>query len=179
MQEPKWMWSHDQTFEISGKTLELFLHLKNSILSHPESQNIIMAAQLNELLGKVVEEGIKSGKITDGENKIPTDLNHYSSSFNQAKSLKLITGLDYLLSDGEKTKEVEYTITKVSEPVWFGDYWISQEELDIWKALEEEGATAATWGYIHGTMHHLGDHSSGGMLSASMNPGYIMWIKYK
>lgn len=40
-----------------------------------------------------------------------------------------------------------------------------------------EGAPSMTWGYVDGREHHLGFAKSQGMSSASMNPGYTIWME--
>lgn len=40
-----------------------------------------------------------------------------------------------------------------------------------------KGEPSMTWGYIHGTRHHLGFAASQGMSSANMLPGYKIWMK--
>lgn len=176
-EQPKnWQWPHDQIFEISGKTLELFLHLKNSILSNPESQKVIMALQLDELLQKVVEDGIKSGKITDGS-KIPTELNHWYQLSKDPEQFRKLFGFGIIPSN-EVGSLQEHEILDRGETIWMGDYWIPQAELKLLQELPEN-ADAITFGYMEGLTHHLGDLASGGMYSSNNSPGYTMWIMYK
>jgi hypothetical protein len=181
---PEWRWNAEETFEVSGKIFQEMLALKNEVLNNPETNKIILAIALDEQLNKVFEKGIQDGKIRDNSikeeevQKIPTDQNHYSSSLRIGDTFKEVTGMG-VLEDTEGAQEVEHTITNQGEKVWFGDYWIPQAELDIWKDLKEKGVNSATMGYINGRSHFLGNVANQGMSSASMNPGYVMWISYK
>lgn len=169
-----WQWAHDTTFEVSGKTLELFLHLKNSILSNPESQKVIMALQLDELLQKVVEEGIKSGKITDGS-KVPTELNHWSQLQGDSEKLRELFGLG-TLPQGTKGEITTYSILNQGYPIWIGDYWIPEEEYKIINSLSDE-LEYIQFGYVQGQSHHLGKIADKYESPKSNTPGYQFWIE--
>lgn len=45
------------------------------------------------------------------------------------------------------------------------------------REVRQEGAPSMTWGYVDGRQHHLGHAASQGMSSASMEPGYTMWME--
>lgn len=153
-----WQWPHDQIFEISGKTLELFLHLKNSILSNPESQKVIMALQLDELLQKVVEDGIKSGKITDGstpiEVPVANDQNHYSVLRSKdPETLSKILGMTFD-KDLDKDGSSESLILDAGEPKWYDGYWIPESEVNILNNLRQSGVTKINFGWVNGVEKH-------------------------
>lgn len=177
---PQWTWSPEEKFEISGQTLQNFLNLKNEVLNSPETPKIVLALALNEELNKVVQKSIEDGKIVD-VNRIPTELNHYSALLRHdsvKKDLGDITGLEYIKGDWKGTT-VEHTITNQGEKIWINGYWIPKAELDLYQELKEQGAKVFRFGYITGRQHYLGDVASGGMTSASMHSGYILWIEYQ
>ena len=45
------------------------------------------------------------------------------------------------------------------------------------REVRQEGAPSMTWGWVDGREHHLGFAASQGMQSASMEPGYKMWME--
>lgn len=45
------------------------------------------------------------------------------------------------------------------------------------REVRQAGAPSMTWGYINGRQHHLGHPASQGMDSASMDPGYTIWME--
>ena len=75
----------------------------------------------------------------------------------------------------------EYGRNKKSTPVFMvfdvsptgGD----QMSSDNIREVRPKSAPSMTWGYIDGTYHHLGHAKSQGMSSASMFPGYKIWMK--
>lgn len=48
---------------------------------------------------------------------------------------------------------------------------------DTIREVRQEGAPSMTWGYINGRQHYLGQQRSQGMDSASMDPGYKIWME--
>lgn len=45
------------------------------------------------------------------------------------------------------------------------------------REVRQAGAPSMTWGYVNGRQHHLGHQASQGMDSASMDPGYTLWME--
>ena len=45
------------------------------------------------------------------------------------------------------------------------------------REVRQEGQPSMTWGYVDGRRSHLGFAASQGMQSASMNPGYTLWME--
>lgn len=45
------------------------------------------------------------------------------------------------------------------------------------REVRQAGAPSMTYGYVDGRQHHLGHQASQGMNSASMDPGYLLWME--
>ena len=75
---------------------------------------------------------------------------------------------------------VEFGQNKKSTPV-FMVFNVSPESdgsmVNNIREVRMEGRPSMTWGYIHGTAHHLGFARSQGMESANKFPGYELWMK--
>jgi hypothetical protein len=75
---------------------------------------------------------------------------------------------------------VEFGQNKKSTPI-FMVFNVSPESdgsmVNNIREVRMEGRPSMTWGYIHGTAHHLGFARSQGMESANKFPGYELWMK--
>lgn len=60
-------WNPDETFSISGREFGLILNTLRSILNTEQAQQIILAHKTNEILERIMEENVKSGKIIEKE----------------------------------------------------------------------------------------------------------------
>ena len=60
-------WNPDETFNISGREFGLILNTIRTILSTEQAQHILLANKTNEILEKIMEENVKSGKIIEKE----------------------------------------------------------------------------------------------------------------
>lgn len=58
-------WNPDETFSISGREFGLILNTVRSVLNTEQAQQIILANKTNEILEKIMEENVKSGKIIE------------------------------------------------------------------------------------------------------------------
>ena len=58
-------WNPDETFNISGREFGLILNTIRTILSTEQAQHILLANKTNEILEKIMEENVKSGKIIE------------------------------------------------------------------------------------------------------------------
>lgn len=76
--------------------------------------------------------------------------------------------------------QLDYGQNKKSTPIFFvfdvspggdGSFGDNIREVRI------KGESSMTWGYIHGTRHHLGFAASQGMVSSSKFDGYTIWMK--
>lgn len=73
----------------------------------------------------------------------------------------------------------EFGQNKYSTPIFIA-FDISNPEGGTLKNIREvrkKNAPNMTWGYIDGRQHHLGHSNSKGMSSASMFPGYQIWME--
>jgi len=65
--EKMYSWNPDETFSISGREFGLILNTVRSVLNTEQAQQIILANKTNEILEKIMEENVKSGKIIEKE----------------------------------------------------------------------------------------------------------------
>lgn len=65
--EKMYSWNPDETFSISGREFGLILNTLRSILNTEQAQQIILAHKTNEILERIMEENVKSGKIIEKE----------------------------------------------------------------------------------------------------------------
>lgn len=73
----------------------------------------------------------------------------------------------------------EYGQNAYSAPVFMA-FDVSNPTGGMFKGIREvrqEGAPSMTWGYVDGRQSHLGHYASKGMQSASMEPGYQIWME--
>ncbi len=63
--EKMYSWNPDETFSISGREFGLILNTLRSVLNTEQAQQIILANKTNEILEKIMEENVKSGKIIE------------------------------------------------------------------------------------------------------------------
>jgi len=63
--EKMYSWNPDETFNISGREFGLILNTIRTILSTEQAQHILLANKTNEILEKIMEENVKSGKIIE------------------------------------------------------------------------------------------------------------------
>lgn len=113
----------------------------------------------------------REGKFPD----LPTSENHYSVLSSDPEELKRLFGINFssaVCYDGP------YMTTHTLEPdeniVWREGLWAPQNELDLLR-----GSSKVNFGYIDGRTHHLGKYAGSSRLAtASMFPGYTLWIQY-
>jgi len=86
----------------------------------------------------------------------------------------------HLLELDEPQTNTEYGQNKKSTPI-FIVFDISPEgdgtPKNNVREVRMQGAPSMTWGYVDGREHHLGFAASQGMSSASMDPGYTLWME--
>jgi hypothetical protein len=62
-----YQWNPDEQFTISGREFGLILNTVRAILSTEQAQQILLAARASDVLEKIMEENIKTGKIVEKE----------------------------------------------------------------------------------------------------------------
>lgn len=65
--EKTYSWNPNETFSISGREFGLILNTIRAILNTEQAQQILLAHKTNEILEKIMEENVKSGKIVEKE----------------------------------------------------------------------------------------------------------------
>lgn len=63
--QPKWVWSPDQQFTISGKTFEQLVNFTNVYLSQSAAQEVLAIYELHLQIQQVFQEGVETGAIVD------------------------------------------------------------------------------------------------------------------
>lgn len=64
-QEPRYEWSEDVTFSISGREMEHMFKTFQAYLSQPKAQEVIAIAHCMDIMSVVFEKGIEEGVIVD------------------------------------------------------------------------------------------------------------------
>lgn len=62
-QQSPYIWKGGEKFELTGQEFEFLINATRAHLSSAEAQKTITFLQMNDILNRVMEDGIKSGKI--------------------------------------------------------------------------------------------------------------------
>jgi len=62
-----YQWKSEDTFTLSGTDFGLILNTIRAILNTEQAQQILLAARTSDVLEKIMEEAVKSGKVIEKE----------------------------------------------------------------------------------------------------------------
>lgn len=66
----KYVWSPDEKIEMNGFEFAAMVNTVRSILNRPEAQSIILANKANQIIDRIMEENVESGKIKEADQVI-------------------------------------------------------------------------------------------------------------
>lgn len=62
-EQSPYVWKGGEKFELTGQEFEFLINATRAHLSSAEAQKTMTFLQMNDILNRIMEEGIKTGKI--------------------------------------------------------------------------------------------------------------------